>query len=291
MRTSEPRPRTLGALGPAEREALRRVVAAARFELIPLPSALERAEDLPPDAPITVTASPSRGIEATLDLASELAARGHPATPHLSARLIRDRAHLGEVLARCREAGIREAFVVGGDGDGSGGFADGLALLRALHELGSPFARLGVPGYPEGHPEIPRAALREALLAKAPLAYWVTTQMCFDPAALAAWIADVRGAGVNLEIHLGVPGVVDLARLLAVGARIGLASSARYLRKNRSLLGRIARGRFGPDGLLEALAPTLADPAAGVSALHVFTFNQVGPTVAWRARMLEALEG
>lgn len=291
MRTSEPRPRALEGLSAEERAAVRRVVAAARFELIPLPSALERAEELPPGAPVTVTASPSRGIEATLELAAELAARGHPATPHLSARLIRDGAHLAELLARCREAGLREAFVVGGDGDRPGGFADGLALLRAVHELGSPFERIGVPGYPEGHPGIPPAALRTALLAKAPLAHWVTTQMCFDPNALAAWIADVRAAGVGLEVHLGVPGVTDLVRLLSISARIGLASSARYLRKNRSLLGRIARGRFGPDGLLEALAATLADPRAGVGALHVFTFNQVAPTIAWRARVLEALEG
>ncbi|GIV00707.1 MAG: methylenetetrahydrofolate reductase [Actinomycetota bacterium] len=289
MRTSEPRPRALEGLSAEERAAVRRVVAAARFELIPLPSALERAEGLPPGAPVTVTASPGRGIEATLELAAELARRGHPATPHLSARLVRDRAHLGEVLDRCRETGLREAFVVGGDGDGPSAFVDGLALLRAIHELGSPFERIGVPGYPEGHPEIPRAALEHALLAKAPLADWISTQMCFDPAALEVWIAGVRAAGVGLAIHLGVPGVVEVAKLLTIGARIGLASSARYLRKNRSLLGRIARGRFGPDGILEALAGTIADPAAGVTALHVFTFNQVGPTVGWQRALLETL--
>ncbi len=290
MRTSE---RSLrgrsGELGPAERQALARLVAGARFELIPLAGALEQAEALPPGAPTSVTASPSRGIRATVELAAALAHRGHPSAPHLAAHMIRDRGHLAELLAACREAGLTEAFIVGGDAKEAGAFADGLALLRAIHELGGTFERLGVPGYPQGHPQIPEDVLHGALLAKAPLASWVTTQMCFDPAAIAAWIGRIRAMGVELEVHLGVPGAVELGKLMTVSARIGLADAARYLRKNRSVLGRLARGSFGPDGLLEALAPTIADPAAGVGGLHLFTFNQVPSAVAWQRAMLETL--
>lgn len=291
MRTSERavRGRSTAELGPVERRALARLVAGARFELIPLAGALEQAEALPPGAPTSVTASPSRGIWPTVELAAALARRGHPSAPHLAAHMVRDRGHLGELLAACREAGLTEAFIVGGDAKEAGEFADGLALLRAIRELGGPFERLGVPGYPQGHPQIPEDVLQRALLAKAPLASWVTTQMCFEPAAIAAWIGRIREAGVELEVHLGVPGAVELGRLLAVSARIGLADAARYLRKNRSVLGRLARGSFGPDGLLEALAPTIARPAARVRGLHVFTFNQVASAVAWQRAMLEAL--
>lgn len=290
MRTSERSPRRRsGELGPAERQALAGLVARTRFELIPLAGALELAESLPPGAPTSVTASPSRGIWATVELAAALARRGHPSAPHLAAHMIRDRGHLAELLAVCREAGLTEAFIVGGDAKEAGGFADGLALLRAIRELSGPFARLGVPGYPQGHPQIPEDVLHGALLAKAPLASWVTTQMCFDPAAIAGWVDRIRAAGVQLEVHLGVPGAVELGRLLAMSARIGLADAARYLRKNRSVLGRLTRGSFGPDALLEALAPTIAHPAAKVRGLHVFTFNQVASAVAWQRAMLEAL--
>ena len=34
-------------------------------------------------------------------------------------------------------------------------------------------------------------------------------------------------------------------------------------------------GIYRPTGLLEKLAPVLADPAAGVIGLHLYTFNQV----------------
>lgn len=271
-----------------QRAALKRLVADAKFELIPLRSALERAEALPPGAAVTVTASPSHGMEATVELCEALAARGHDATPHLSAHMIRDRAHLGELLARARAAGIGKAFVVGGDSKEPGEFLDGLALLRAMDELGHAFDEIGVPGYPEGHPDIPGDVLLRVLKEKQRYANAMTTQVCFNPGALAAWLRRMRDQGVTLPLHLGVPGVADLAKLMTISARIGVAGSARYLKKNRSMVGHLMRGgSFGPDAFLEALAPTIADPAADVRALHIFTFNQVSQTAQWQRSMLE----
>jgi methylenetetrahydrofolate reductase (NADH) len=259
------------------------------FELIPLRDALERAESLPPGARATVTASPTHGIESTIELCEGLTALGHPATPHLAAHMIRDRAHLGELLGRCRSAGIRDAFVVGGDAKDRGEIHDGLALLRLMEELGHPFEAVGVAGYPEGHPSISDEVLLSSLKEKQARANYVTTQMSFDADAIASWIARMRDSGVTLPIHLGLPGVVHLRRLLRVAARIGVGGSVRYLRKNRQLV-RILFGRsFTPERLLRSLDPTLADPVADVRALHLFTFNQVESTVTWHRRMLEDL--
>jgi methylenetetrahydrofolate reductase (NADPH) len=256
------------------------------FELIPLRDALERAESLPPGAVATVTASPSHGIESTIELCEGLIALGHPATPHLAAHMIRDRPHLQELLKRCASAGIRDAFVVGGDAKDRGEIHDGLALLRLMEELGHPFESVGVAGYPEGHPSIPGEVLLSSLKEKQAHATYVTTQMSFDAVAIAGWIARMRDSGVTLPIHLGLPGVVHLRRLLRVAARIGVGGSVRYLRKNRQLL-RLLFGRsFTPERLLRELGPTLAAPDANVRALHLFTFNQVAETAGWQRRML-----
>jgi methylenetetrahydrofolate reductase (NADPH) len=111
--------------------------------------------------------------------------------------------------------------------------------------------------------------------------------MCFNPSALSAWLTRMRAAGVTLPVHLGVPGVAELTKLMAISARIGVADSARYLKKNKSMVGHLMRGgSFGPDAFLEALAPTLVDRDARVQALHVFTFNQVANTADWQRRML-----
>ena len=285
-----PRRRRGSASPDDEREAIARLVRRPLFELIPLRNALERAEALPAGAATTVTASPSHGIESTIELCEALIERGHETTPHLAAHMFRDRAHVAELLNRCRSAGIRSAFVVGGDAKDRGEIHDGLALIRLMEDLGHPFTSIGVPGYPEGHPVIPSDVLTDSLLAKQTHADHVTTQMGFDPDAIATWIARMRIEGVSLPVHLGLPGAATLGKLTTVGAKIGVAGSVRYLRKHRSLLGQLLKRSFGPDTLLETLAPILADPVADVRALHLFTFNQVEATVSWQERMLDALD-
>ena len=272
-----------------QREALRRLVERPLFELIPLRDALARAEALPAGAATTVTASPSHGIEATIDLCEALIDRGHPANPHLAAHMVRDRGHLAEILQRCRDAGVRDAFVIGGDAKDRGEFHDAVTLLRAIEELGSPFERIGVAGYPEGHPSIPEERLVAAVLEKQEFAAYLTTQMTFDPEAIVGWIRSVRAAGVSLPVHIGLPGVAKMRKLVGIAARIGVGGSIRYLGKNRQVLAALFRRSFTPDRLLRGVGPTLGDPDANVEALHLFTFNQVEPTVAWQRRVVEEL--
>ena len=144
-------------------------------------------------------------------------------------------------------------------------------------------------GYPEGHPSIPEENLLSTLREKQRYASYLTTQMSFDPTAIASWIARIRSVGVTLPVHLGLPGAVDVRRLVRVAARIGVGGSLRYLGKNRQLLRLLVRRSFTPERLLRSLGPTLADPEADVRALHLFTFNQVAATVTWQERMLAGL--
>ena len=164
-----------------QRAALKRLVAEAKFELIPLDSVMAKCDALPDGAAVTVTASPSHGIEATFDLCATLAARGHDVTPHLSAHMTRDRAHLQALLDQARAANITKVFVVGGDAKDRGSFHDGLHLLQAMDELGHPFTEIGIPSYPEGHADIADDVLLQALKDKQRYATAMTTQMCFNP--------------------------------------------------------------------------------------------------------------
>jgi methylenetetrahydrofolate reductase (NADPH) len=279
------------ALTAEQRDKLAQIVSTAKYELIPLKNVRERAEALPPGTVATVTASPTHGIEATFDVAEWIAARGHEVIPHLAARMVRDRAHLSELVARARAAGFRRVFVVGGDAAPAGEFLDGLSLLRALEEIGHPFEEIGVPSYPEGHASIPDEALMHALKEKQRYAHSTSTQMSFNPEAVAGWIARIRADGITLPVHLGIPGAVELTKLMRIATQIGVAESARYLSKNPSMIGFLVNpGSFGPEAFLASLAPTIADPAANVAGLHVFTFNHVAETAAWQKKMLEELQ-
>jgi methylenetetrahydrofolate reductase (NADPH) len=269
---------------------LARILRDPTFELIPLKNVREQAAALPRGATVSVTASPGKGIEATVELAAELEGTGLRAIPHLSARMIRDRAHLADLLARMADAGIDRAFVVGGDADEPGEFMDGLSLLRAMADLGRLPKELGCPCYPDGHPDIPTPALERALRDKAPFVQYMTTQLCFDPRVIATFIAARRAEGNELDVKVGIPGVAEIPKLLSISARIGVKNATKFVAKNAGLVGALLKsgGIYKPNGLLKGLTPVIADPAARIVGLHVYTFNNVPATEAWRQEALAA---
>jgi methylenetetrahydrofolate reductase (NADPH) len=278
-------------LDEASRLALCNVLADPIFELLPLKNIADQVPHLPAGARVSVTASPAKGIDATVDWAARLQADGFQAIPHLSARMIVSRAVLAGLLERSRDAGLTHAFVVGGDADEPGEYLDGLSLLRAMTELGHPFTTLGCPAYPQGHPDIPDAALADALREKAPYVAHVTTQMDFDTGAIARWVRARRAEGFEPDVVVGVPGVADPQKLLSIAARIGVKDAKRFLVKNLRFVTGLARsgGFYKPTGFVEELAPLLADPEARVTGFHLYTFNAVEATEAWRRSMLEKL--
>lgn len=257
----------------------------SRFEILPLDGIEEQVlKTVPRDVTLTVTASPTKGLEPTLDLAARLAGHGYTVVPHLSARLVADAAELGEMVGRLRGAGIGDVFVVAGDAqEPRGRFHGAIDLLEALDDLGRPFPEVGITGYPESHPFIDDETTISAMFEKARHATYITSQVCFDPAVTAQWIENVWERGTRLPIYVGVPGVVSRAKLLRVSTRIGIGDSLRFLRKNGSFAGRFLRG-FNPDALVDGLGPVLA--SGKVAGFHVFTFNDVEDTEHWRQERL-----
>jgi methylenetetrahydrofolate reductase (NADPH) len=252
---------------------------------------MDQAAFLPAGATVSVTASPAKGIEATVALCEQLQAAGFRAVPHLSARMVRERAHLVDLIAWLEGAGVDRAFVVGGDAKEPGAFPDGLSLLREMAEIGHPLSEIGIPAYPQGHAFIADGPILEALHAKAAFASYMTTQLCFDPGAIATWIAARRAEGLRLPVHVGVPGVAEPQKLLAISARIGVADTHRFLVKNVRFVTKLVRsgGFYRPDALLEGLAPHLADPGANIVDLHMYTFNAVDGFESWRRAYLDKL--
>src|SRR3954469_22423026 len=278
-------------LAPEAGDALARILAAPTFELIPLKHALDQTAWLPAGATVSVTASPAKGVEATVALCEQLQARGFRAVPHLSARMIHDRAQLSDLIAWLVGAGVDRAFIVGGDAKEPGAFPDGLSLLRAMDEIGHPLSDIGIPAYPQGHAFIADGVILDALREKARYADYMTTQLCFDPAAIVTWLAERRAEGISLPVHVGIPGVAEPHRLLAITARIGVADTSRFLTKNTRFVARLIRsgGFYRPNGLLEGVAPLAADTAAGVVGVHLYTFNAVEVTERWRTNYLAKL--
>jgi methylenetetrahydrofolate reductase (NADPH) len=260
------------------------------YEVIPLQGTEESVvEHVPKGIALTVTVSPGKGTWATIELAERLARHGFGVAPHLSARLIRDGSELGEILQRLREAGIRDAFVVAGDVDEPAGEFEGAAgLLEAMSEIGHDLSEVGITGYPESHPKSSDEVTIQAMYEKAPYATYIISQICFDPGVISDWARRVWLRGVKLPIRIGMPGYVNRQKLVRISASIGLGESARYLNRQRNwLLKLFLPGGYSPDHLIEGLEPNLVDPDSNIQGLHIYTFNELEKTEAWRREMLE----
>lgn len=66
---------------------------------------------------VTSTASPPKGLPATLDLAERLAEQGYHVAPHIAARTVSGHGELAEIVDRLRRAGVDDIFVPAGDAD------------------------------------------------------------------------------------------------------------------------------------------------------------------------------
>lgn len=271
------------------RTALIGFLEAPRYEVLPT----EDVEGLvaayvPPEVTITITASPRRGMDATVRLAGRLARQGYAVVPHLSARLIRDSSHLREILLAVNEMGARDVFVIAGDArEPAGEFPDSVSLLEAMMRLDHNLRDIGVSGYPESHSFIEDDVTIQAMWDKRRIATYMVSNLCFDPRTVKKWVGRVRRRRVELPIHIGMAGIADPAKLLRISTRIGVVDSARFLQGHSNWFLRMLQpGGYSPERFVNALLPDLAAPDRKVAGLHLFTFNEIGPTERWRQDML-----
>lgn len=265
------------------------------WEVVPLKSVDAAIEALPPESTVSVTCSPVKGIEATIELTDRLTELGHTAIPHISARLVESREHTAQIAKWMNQGHHRTLFLVGGDSDAPEHYAEAKDFLADFLECDHGVLTIGVTGYPDGHALIDTDVLhnvlheKQRLLADAGVKGYVSTQMCFDAKKIYSWISAERATGLTLPIQLGVPGAISQTKLLSMGVRLGIGASLRYLRKNKGTVSRlVSPGGYDANELLIPMSDTLEE--LDVTHLHCFTFNQVEATQQWRLATLAELD-
>ena len=66
---------------------------------------------LEPGSYVAVTCSPSKGVDVTLDMSARLAHRGFKVVPHVAAKMVRNKRHLHEIIARLNDLPIIPIYV------------------------------------------------------------------------------------------------------------------------------------------------------------------------------------
>jgi len=267
--------------------AITNMLKSARFEVIPMKGVIEEAVTLPAGSVITVTASPRKGIEATIMLSEELAARGFRVVPHLTARQVRDKSHLQDIVERLSAGGFEDVFIIGGDiTEPVGTYDSSSALIADMVEMGNRPRRIGVAAYPEGHPLINREVLMRALKDKQPSVNYMVTQICFDAQTIGKWLADVRADGITLPVYIGIPGILKRSKLLEISLRVGVGDSTRFLKNHWGMVARLLQqDLYNPDRLMREIKKFTGDKS--VAGFHIYTFNQCRSTRQWRQKALQ----
>ena len=278
-----------------ERKSIQlRLIDEMTYELIPLKNVHEQAEFLPQASTISITCSPAKDIEATLELCEKFLSKGHNTIPHFAARMVESEEHVTRIVKRIETLGIETVFIIGGDADQRGPFNDAPGLLNSFLDKNPTIKTIGIGSYPDGHPSIPPEALSEALIKKQEMIYesnlngYMATQMCFETETISDWLENCRKSGVTLPCHLGVPGVVDMKKLINISLRLGVGISTRYLKKNRKSVFKLLSPRgYNPNKLIAPIS-SRADEL-NISGVHCFTFNAIDSTVDWRTKTISRL--
>ncbi len=231
-------------------------------------------------------------VAGQLRAARELTAAGFIAVPHIPARFIRDLDDLKSRLGAFAAAGVTEVLALGGGAAHPVGIYD--AAIRLL-ETGvfeaNGIARIGVAGHPEGNTDITRGhgegALLDALkhkqawLRSAKIEGFIATQFLFEAAPVAAWAKILRGEGIDLPIHVGVPGPATIKTLVKYATMCGVGNSARFVRKQAMNITKLLTVNT-PDAFVEDLAKLhAAQPELGIAGPHLYPFGGFDKLFDW----------
>jgi methylenetetrahydrofolate reductase (NADPH) len=272
--------------------ALRRLMSPFSVEITPreAPTLPPLPDVLAPGTAVYLTFLPNRPWEETVAVARTVREAGMRPVPHLAARAVPDRPALQRMLADLTAAGVEDLLVLAGSlATPLGEFHEAAQILDTglLEEAG--IVRAGIVGHPEGHPDVADDELFRALAAKCRIArergldLHLVTQFAFAPEPIVAWERRIRAAGVDVPVHVGLPGLTSPTRLLRFGLRCGVGASLKVLRQQAGGVLKLATSPVHhPDATLLGLATAVAaEPASLLRSVHFFPFGALAATAAW----------
>ncbi len=286
--------RKTGATGPSDDPGLARFLRGYSIEVLPKTAAKvpDFREILPKETRVYIAHVDGTDIADMAATAARLTADGFQAMPHIPARSVPSRSDLEDWLARYRDAGVDQALLIaGGSPEPRGDLDSSLQLIETGLFDNAGFKRLHVAGHPEGNKDIDRdggeAGVMAAIGWKAAYArrtdadMAIVTQFCFEAAPVIAWEKRLTEAGIDLPIHIGVPGPAKLQTLIKFALISGVGPSVRVIQNRAKDLTKLVLP-FEPTGFLADLAAHKeAHPDFGIEKVHFFPFGGIARTATY----------
>lgn len=260
-----------------------------------MPRTAEKVEDfraiLPRGTRVYIAHIEGTPIEDMVATARRIAREGFDVMPHFPARIIHDKAHLSDWIARYKgEAGVHQALLLGGGvSTPAGDFDNSMQMIET--GLFDGFDRLHVAGHPEGNKDIDKdggdaivmqaLAWKQAFSERTDAKMAIATQFCFDADPVIAWANRLSAAGIRLPVHIGVAGPAKLQTLIKFAISCGVGPSLRVLQKRAMDVTKLLLP-YEPTEVVTALAEHKAKtPNFNIEQVHFFPLGGIKTNAQW----------
>lgn len=248
---------------------------------------------LPKGTELYLTALPNRPVEEIVATSKLVVASGLVPVAHVAARQHRDMASVDRLLTQLREAGVTRILLIGGDMAPPGNAVhDALSVIESGVIAGKGFETVGLPGFPDGHPNMADEELESTLVTKLAALQslgvepHIVTQFCFDAEPIVRWLGWLRQRGIHAPVRVGFAGPTSLMAWLNLARKCGVKASAEALAK-RSGLVKAAFKSVAPDPLVRVVADATAGGKLGDVKAHIFSFGGLAATSRWAKAPVE----
>ena len=270
-------------------EAIKKFLDGFSVEVTPkAASKIENFEDYIPSGTLVYIAHiEGTPIEEMVETAKKVNDQGFCAMPHFPARIIKDKNVLEDWISRYKnEANVSNALLIaGGANKPYGQYDSSIQLIESELFDKADFNNLHIAGHPEGSmdidPDGSTTNVDQALSWKNEFSkrtdanMAITTQFSFDASSVISWANNIKEAGIDIPVHIGIAGPAKLQTLLRYSIECGVGASIKIIQKRAKDLTKLLLP-YKPTNIITELATYKANnPSFNIEKVHFFPLGGI----------------
>ena len=270
-------------------EAIKKFLDGFSVEVTPkAASKIENFEDYIPSGTLVYIAHiEGTPIEEMVETAKKINDQGFCAMPHFPARIIKDKNVLEDWISRYKnEANVSNALLIaGGANKPYGQYDSSIQLIESELFDKADFNNLHIAGHPEGSmdidPDGSTTNVDQALSWKNEFSkrtdanMAITTQFSFDASSVISWANNIKEAGIDIPVHIGIAGPAKLQTLLRYSIECGVGASIKIIQKRAKDLTKLLLP-YKPTNIITELASYKANnPSFNIEKVHFFPLGGI----------------
>ena len=270
-------------------EAIKKFLDGFSVEVTPkAASKIENFEDYIPSGTLVYIAHiEGTSIEEMVETAKKINDQGFCAMPHFPARIIKDKNVLEDWISRYKnEANVSNALLIaGGANKPYGEYDSSIQLIESELFDKADFNNLHIAGHPEGSmdidPDGSTTNVDQALSWKNEFSkrtdanMAITTQFSFDASSVISWANNIKEAGIDIPVHIGIAGPAKLQTLLRYSIECGVGASIKIIQKRAMDLTKLLLP-YKPTNIITELATYKANnPSFNIEKVHFFPLGGI----------------